>query len=729
MSHRDKEYISKDLMPGMIFPGLFFMVVMCALFYGLLLCTWDIGVPALGLSSLGRLSSHSAFLVDGIWYLLGFAGDSNLWVFYMRQAEESGVVSSIAVHLAIPFVIAVSISFWLALIFNRALIPKLIHVSGLKYFDNPKTALMELRDSIRKADGGGTGGVPIHPEVPIDKERDNRGLLIVGGMGAGKTQFQLPRIKSIIEQGHRLFINDSKGDFTQSLESDDFVLLACWDARSLEWDIGADVCDRSSARVLAELFIKESHDPMWSLAARQVLVGMLVSLIETKPSNWGFQDLVEVMILDAESLASLIAKYNPEAIQTIRNLESETGKTADGIMINLQSFMSPFYDMAKAWNGVGGFSIRKWLQDDYEGPKTIVVQGSKRFKTIAQGLVSSLLTFVISDMADPSFPEAKHRIGDYRVYFNLDEFPTMGRVPDIEPLISVCRSKGAYVTLAFQDLSQGIALYGEELINTWITNLSNKIIGAVAVGPTASFISKSILGKREVKIPTSSTTYDSHGNPSKTISYPKDEIDVIKPYELALDLGFSKSFGYGLYLGEKLEGVYRLKWKITYTRMVRPPVIFADWASGKINTTNSFSDSFPLNEEIIKEDCQGETAMSSSIDTNLKDEIDHVETERFSLRIKDLSDGERLSLLECLENSNARNSSAPIVDVKYLPLISNELQLISYKLSDPERGKDADRLSRIFSSLKPHDLNDPLLKENIHTYLQRRNELKLRELV
>ncbi len=624
---RDKEYIPKELLPSPVLPSLFGIIVFLASFYMVASMTWNWSFSWFNFRSFGVFATHLNYLIDGFWTLLGIAGENNQWAVYIDDAKSKGVLGSLWVHVLIPLVITLPASIAVGWFFHMACIPKLIHVNGLRYDQNPRIAMANLKHAIKKEDGGMEGGIPIHPDIPIDVGRDNRGLLITGGMGSGKTQVQLPRIKEIMRRDYRLLLNDSKGEFTQSLESDNFVLLAAWDKRSTPWHASADIFDRPSARVFSELSIKESHDPMWSSAARQVLTGMLVYLIETNPLKWTLPDLVGVMILEPEELAEIIGKYNPEALQTVRNLASKEGKTAEGIMINLQSFMSPIYDLSQAWTGATGFSIREWLREDYKGPKTIVLQGSERFKTISQGFVSTLLTFAISDMADPSFPEAKHRKSDYRVYFNLDEFPTMGYIPIFDRLVSVCRSKGAFVTLSFQDISQGHKLYGEHLINTWVSNLSNKVIGSVAVGPTASYICDKILDNREVRVPGVTTSFDAVGRPTRTLTQTPNKIPVLRPFELALELGFKagKPYGTALYLGGGLDAVYRLKWNITKTRKVREAVVFADWVTNK--KENPFIDAYPLSETINTPEAQAtKDAQDQQVEEEIaaRDNMDHL---------------------------------------------------------------------------------------------------------
>jgi hypothetical protein len=60
-------------------------------------------------------------------------------------------------------------------------------------------------------------------------------VLVVGGVGAGKSTFMRPLLSRIVASGDRLLCFDPKGEFTAALPST--VIVAPWDKRSYAWDI------------------------------------------------------------------------------------------------------------------------------------------------------------------------------------------------------------------------------------------------------------------------------------------------------------------------------------------------------------------------------------------------------------------------------------------------------------------------------------------------------------
>jgi len=121
-------------------------------------------------------------------------------------------------------------------------------------------------------------GVALVPSVPLGREREARHFLIVGSVGGGKTQTMLHLISEALVRGDGLLVLDTKGDMMGGLPADgDPLLVAPHDRRSLIWDVAADCSIKQDARELAARFIPPSSDPMWSHAAQEIFVAMIVA--------------------------------------------------------------------------------------------------------------------------------------------------------------------------------------------------------------------------------------------------------------------------------------------------------------------------------------------------------------------------------------------------------------------------------------------------------------------
>jgi hypothetical protein len=138
-------------------------------------------------------------------------------------------------------------------------------------------------------------GLEFLPGLTVSRERETRHWLIWGGVGAGKTQTMLHLILAAIARGDGVLVLDVKGDMTAKLPGE-ALLVAPQDQRSLVWNVASDCRTKQDARELATRLIPKSDDPIWSDAARDILVACVAALQATKPERWSWHDLHKAAI-------------------------------------------------------------------------------------------------------------------------------------------------------------------------------------------------------------------------------------------------------------------------------------------------------------------------------------------------------------------------------------------------------------------------------------------------
>lgn len=553
--------------------------------YGFLAWLWPLG-------DFGPWHLHWPYLKDGLMNFFHFPGTGRAWWEYHQALAQDGHLAGLYGRLVVLAASGLTASLWVAFRTYAQSKPADVHVRGLQYIRNTRQALkLARREAKRERRRDSTTGVKIHPRIQISAGRENLGFLAIGAMGSGKTQFLLPILLQAIKK-HRTVIFDYKGEYTEVLPIDDqgMVLIAPWDRRSAQWDIAADVTTRSDARLIAEMMIHDSHDPMWSNAARQVLTGLIYYLCRTKP-GWSFVDLAALISASNDRLAEVIRQGNPEVLRIVENLAAD-GKTAQSILLNMTAYLSPITDLADAWEEDRDvFSIRHWLADGYQGPRVLVLQGSSRYESLMQAVIKALLAVLVSRVIDPSFPEARFRQEDYRLFFFLDEFPRLGRITELEKLIAVGRSKGARLLLGFQDIGQVRDLYGQEVAAAWFSQLATQFYGRVAPGDTANWISE-VLGKSEVYHPTRTLSasrqdtglYSSgQAGMSETIGWQPMEKPLILPSQLATELNANSRGVTALLQCTGWPHLYRLTWPITTLKSVRSASLPAAWTGASVS--------------------------------------------------------------------------------------------------------------------------------------------------
>lgn len=132
----------------------------------------------------------------------------------------------------------------------------------------------------------------------------------------------------------------------------------------------------------------------------------------------------------------------------------------------------------------GDFSVKKWLED--EKPGFIFVTNYSDNKDTLKPVLSlfiDLLGRKLLSMKD-----------DYnrRIFFMLDEFGTLQRLPTIIQLLTLSRSKGGSCWIGIQDIGQLDKLYTDQLRQSIVNACGGNLMFAVADPVSAKFLSDKI---------------------------------------------------------------------------------------------------------------------------------------------------------------------------------------------------------------------------------------------
>jgi hypothetical protein len=213
----------------------------------------------------------------------------------------------------------------------------------------------------------------IAPGVPWPADMWARHTIVVGGTGSGKsTALVKPLVDKIVAARESMLLFDVKGDLTEHW--DGLAIIAPWDIRSFAWDIARDLQNIGAIRKFAEAAVPGSEkDPMWSNASRQILTGIILHLRAERGDDWGFAELAELLTAPQPELLEMMIQCLAEAARTVE----KPSVTTQGILINLASFCSPIFDLARAWG-----SHRKERRISFAD---WVVGRSKQLRIVLQG--------------------------------------------------------------------------------------------------------------------------------------------------------------------------------------------------------------------------------------------------------------------------------------------------------------------------------------------------------
>lgn len=390
----------------------------------------------------------------------------------------------------------------------------------------------------------------VAPNVPYPADMWTRHMLVVGGVGSGKSTALKPLIAKVINANERALIFDPKGEFTKGFGRP--AILAPWDARSVAWDVAKDMRNIGDMRRLAAAFVREAQDPMWSNAARQLLVGFMVYLKATRRNDWGWKELDEIASAPQTDILPMMEEHHPEAVRAVER----ASVTTQGILINLASFMSPVRDLAQAWGEVPKerrVSFVEWTHGR-DKRKQIILQGHGAYPDLAKSCLEGIVGVVAAIVNSVEMDDDPRR----KIWFIADESAQMGKIP-LRPLFDVGRSRGVRCVIACQDLGQLEEIHGDKTVKAIVSMAGSILLGQMMPGETSEQLCKA-LGTREVERANVSASVGAGSGRSTTLSFSRDELALYKPSELASRLGLTAD-GRGVRLALCVAGnAYELFW-------------------------------------------------------------------------------------------------------------------------------------------------------------------------
>src|SRR5690606_15130984 len=141
----------------------------------------------------------------------------------------------------------------------------------------------------------------------------------------------------------------------------------------------------------------------WSIAAQQLLTGVVRSLQNEKGVDWGWKDLAERVGQGAEPLHALLKVHYPKAAPLVENAESQS---TNSVLMTLAGYTKIIDDLATAWPKVGkrAFSITAWAKDGYSGRNQVIVQAGND-PTLTRAYIAAMLNVVTPLIVSPALED------------------------------------------------------------------------------------------------------------------------------------------------------------------------------------------------------------------------------------------------------------------------------------------------------------------------------------
>jgi len=415
-------------------------------------------------------------------------------------------------------------------------------------------------------------------------------ILVTGGMGSGKTVFLAPITLEFYERKYRSVILDNKEDFCQLLSGKEGVkILSPFDARSLIWDISQDVENELEAIEFVSQLIPTfgTSNDIFAEAARDLTLGAIKFLQNTKPRNWLISEVLET--IQRDDLLSIFKAHHPGGLQILKDCQEINGKivigeTSAGFFQNVRANLKNFEMLAKAWpNSKNGFSVKKWSRDEVKDVLFLIVPFKQIYPEIS-GFFSSIVlnTFIKESL---NLPDSKSR----RLGLFLDELGAIPRVSSLANGGKLLRAKGVCMFVGVQEVGVIRKKYeqdgGTEVL---LNGFSTKIIGRAETPEYAEYFTR-LFGKNKYEKTTRSKSTDS-SNGKTSYSFSKEEIfeDAISTGEfLSIPPASMKTGAIFYFKTSEFPTIFKLKFPIIPLERPYPGNVIPEWLSNINNNNNS----------------------------------------------------------------------------------------------------------------------------------------------
>ncbi len=328
------------------------------------------------------------------------------------------------------------------------------------------------------------------PKMPISAE--NRASMVVGRPGTGKTAFLMQLLARLKERSRteniKVIIYDFKGDFCEKFfEPEKDLLFNPLDKRSIGWNLFNEIKNIPDFTAIASSQIPLSisnQDPFWPDAARALFSSILIYLYKNDLKS---NEEIWKMLTDERKRIAKNLEHMDEAKKGYRFIEDSASKQAMSVFATLMQYTQSFEYMPGLNSN---FSLQSWLEKE---------ESSFLFLTNtvdAQDALKPILSLFIDLLARKllSLPDSQTR----RIFFLLDEFPTLHRLPSLVSLLTLSRSKGGCPILGAQDFTLIDEIYGERKRKSIINAMSNYAIFAINDPDTSDYCSR-LIGDAEYK--------------------------------------------------------------------------------------------------------------------------------------------------------------------------------------------------------------------------------------
>ncbi len=354
--------------------------------------------------------------------------------------------------------------------------------------------------------------------VPMRRDAEMLHSLFCGAPGTGKSQQFFALMRQIRARGKRMIVYDPTGEYTQAFyrEGKD-ILMNPLDVRSPNWTIWHEIEKNYHFDNIASGLMPDpiKDDPFWVKAGRMVLKEVFRALGEAGKRTNG--DLYQAIANSNLQEMYTLLKDTPGSTY----VDPLTERTGMSIKMTVQNQLESFRFLHDEGEP---FSIRQWVQE--ESDTWMFITARESLREALKPVLSLWVDIAIKAVLDLS------PIHQERLWFALDELPTLQKLDILKLAITNGRKYGLCFALGMQDLPQLYAIYGQEFAKTIISSCQTKLLLRVTDGEAAKMMSK-LMGQVEVDEKEETFNYglNSHRD-GVSVSARRAMRDIVLPSEI-----------------------------------------------------------------------------------------------------------------------------------------------------------------------------------------------------
>lgn len=346
-------------------------------------------------------------------------------------------------------------------------------------------------------------------------QEPNRGVLVAGGAGSGKTEsILIPILGEGVKKNFGLLVYDFKFPTLANVVSS-FVVqygnklkLNCVTFDYPEYSNRINpisprlIKTSNDVRTIVKALMyrgSEKEGDFWQSTSENILTAAIVYFSRKQKNICTLPHVFSLLLhTDKKKVIEKISE-EPECKLIIAPAASllDNEKTLGDVFATLQNFISVFVNEKIFWV-LSGDEIDPVVNDSIN-PSILIFGNSPMQARVNGPLLSLLMTLTLNRMNERD---------RHKSLVVLDEAPTI-YIPDFEQIPATARSNKIATVYGVQDISQIETMYGKERTEGILSNLSTQFYGRTLNTRTGERISK-LFGKYEKK--TVSVTKTGRGN-------------------------------------------------------------------------------------------------------------------------------------------------------------------------------------------------------------------------